>query len=77
MIDQPVGPPRDGDDGMGRRHDRLKGRATIDFLKVLAVLAKKYGPLEVTNDDLSNAKGAVKREVLPDGTLRYWYEEKL
>jgi hypothetical protein len=47
-------------------HKGLRGRATLDFLKLLAAIVRKYGDngeIRITNEDLRSRGGGIKREI--------------
>lgn len=58
------------------RHEQLKGKAQIDFLKILAVIVRKYGhdsTVEITQEELATApRGGLERNISMDtGALTY------
>ena len=65
-------------------HERLKGRAQLDWLRVLAVLIRKYGDdaqngdkvVVVTREDLhAPPRGGLERDMDPEtGDLTYRFK---
>ena len=59
--------------------EQLKGRAQIDFLKMLSAIIRKYGNdgvIEITPQDLAPVKGGLRREIdQSTGTIRYTFEK--
>lgn len=58
------------------RHEQLKGKAQMDFLKILAVIVRKYGhdsTVKVTQEELATApRGGLERDISAEtGTLTY------
>lgn len=56
--------------------EQLKGKAQIDFLKILAVIVRKYGhdsTVEITQEELATApRGGLERDISTEtGTLTY------
>lgn len=66
---------------MNRPDTPLKWRATIDFLKMLSAIVRKYGidsRIEITNEDLQAPKGAIRRDIDgKTGTSVFWFEYDL
>jgi len=59
-----------------KRLEQLKGKAQIDFLKILAVIVRKYGiqnTVEITQEELAMApRGGLERNIsMETGALTY------